>query len=898
MGLKCRIEINAFGKTEAYNADGTPSKLYKDLLDYFENEEQALNLWSETETEAFKAISIRKPQKEITLTDVLTFRDTINSLDRKMTLEQKSEVRSIMKNYGYSSLSELYKELVSIFKPNGTFTVNNERAINSELYSQEDLKDLDLLAVNQFLINIEGELLHGDIYNTEGRREVGYRDNISPKTSLGIAPYFSETTIKEELVQNIKDFSNTEEIYKAVSELPYIAFTERFFSDSIFADKFINEVQGLKQIPTLSISINGEIKLLTDLNDTTVRNTIRDDKSSIAIEASLEYLESVDEVLWDKHNDAIKEIVRKAEEKAIDANIDIIGLSDLSQNRDAILDTLWYVNKALQDPVVSQSALITQLEKYLPKPQNKVVEKIPSKYARLNIVTINAQLTDNELFSRFGLIKIGEGLYHNVKKDANPSELYEYIYNKVVQGAIEIPAKFITTPNYKSIEAKKSFLKDIETFINARDLGINVEARELVSLYQVAFKHSPAVKVDVKNKLKNLAGITTDTAYLKEGFVSDFYNYILTEKAKNSQVYRDTLQYFNITDRDISLTKRVDSLNGVVFKRDLEEYIRLKGDTVMDYLLPVSSNTDADVQNALQAVNFPETLKSIEQLALKPIKDGDMYIASKSVVEDYFRDGKQVYKSTFVDSKNKVFVPINSNQDVSVYYNTNTKFSYDAKKAKELLKRFNSRPIQYTESIPLDEIINKAGLSSNILIELERMKTDRLSVMKELLGKKTITVDGNFIRFEKDSTLALKPRSVQVAIFRDAAELGNKKLKEKLKDYYTGTPLTYNSDENALQFNLNSDKIVEELRLDASEIEAMNQVLSEVNNNRFDYFEGVVLEELQRGVDAKVLRDMGVDIPANLKNVVASIVDSKIEFVSLPNITEELSSYNKVGDCG
>jgi hypothetical protein len=493
------------------------------------------------------------------------------------------------------------------------------------------------------------------------------------------------------------------------------------------------------------------------------------------------------------------------------------------------------------------------------------------------------------------MIKVAEGLYHKVDNKVNPSDLYEHIYQKVLKGDIEIPSKFITVPDYKSLDNKEAFLKNIEEFINAREIGLNIESRELVSLYQVAFDHTKVEGVNISKKVKDLAAIKGDINYLKGDFVSDFYHYILTEKNKNSQIYRDVLQHFSITDRDITLDKTIPNIEGISFKQALEDYIRLKGDTSMEYLLPTNTNTDIELQEKLQAINFPESIKGIEKLPSKAIKDGDMYITSNLTKDIFIRDGKQVYRRAMEDSKNVVFAPIKTNGEVSVYYNTNTAATYSGKTARALLKKYVSRQIERVVNPNTKEALEKSGLSSEIISEMGKLRVDTLGALKTILNRSSLEIKDNYIRIT--NTDRLKPYQ-QARILKDAATKGNTVLKEKLGKYYVGTPLTYDPVARALKLNLNPDAIAKTLELDAKEISAMKEVLAEVEANKFNYFEGQVISELQRGVEAEFMKELGINVSEKAKNAVAAITDSKIEFVSLPNVTEELSSYNKVGDCG
>lgn len=900
MGLKCRIEINAFGKEMALNADGTESQLYKDLVVELGNEEKALDLWTQTQTETFRIVFGHKNPDAITVPDLLKFLDSTNGLDKRLTGEERVEVETTMKSYGFGSLSEFYETLTKIFKPKGNIDINHVEAIDSGLYSQEDLKDIDIIQVNNTLLSIDGELTKNETYVEPLDSKFKYRDTQAPKTSLGISPTISEDAILEEMKQNIQSYSNINDIYKAIAELPYTSFVEKFYADKDFEKSIIDKFDGLKAIPVLDIDPDGNISVLKDLTYTTTRNTILDNADSVSIEATLDYLMDTDVDLWNKHNEAIIEAVKNVEKKAAKVNIDIVGLSELSQNRDAILDTIWAVNKALKNPVDFQKQLVEQLQKVLPKSQYKVTEKVPAKYQRLNIVTVRSQLIDNELFQQHGLIRIGDNLYHKVSTDASISDLYEALYKRVIEGSTKIPANFITTKDLKSPDSKKSFLKDLERFVNARDTGLKIDNQERVSLNQLVFDHDSLQKPDVSKIVKALANIKTSPEYLTQQFISDFYQYYLEEKLKNSQIYRSILSKFEFTDQDITLAQKVDSLNGIAYQKELEDYIRLKGDTGMDYLVPTIPNTDFVRQEVLRVVNFPETVADIVEFPVRPIKDSGVIVLPKSVGENFIKVDGQIYKNTLTDSKNKIFSPFKVKTKTSTYYNINTMSNVDMGLARRILFKYSVKEVN---QVPVNtkESIEKSGIQSEIIQELEIKKIGTIKSLKNLMNENAISVEGNIARVvPKFAGSKLERQDVQWNVVRRAYDQAQKKLKEKLGQYYNPTFITKSIDGLSLKFNITAqhvNNIIETLNLTPQEIEAVKVATTEVENNRDNYFEDILLDEVKAGLDYGLLEDLGNDISDILKNRVATIMDINLELVPLSDTIEESNSYDKIGDC-
>ncbi len=901
MGLNCRIGLDAFGKVEALNADGTVSQLYKNLVRLLGDESKALDLWSQTETESFKIYFGNKRNDAITAEDLVKFHDSINSIDKKLTGEERVEVETAMQSYGFNSLSQFNKTLMDIFKQDGSFDINYAKAVQSGLYSQEDLKNIDVIQVNSTLLNIEGELSKGEIFAEPLDSTFKYRNTQEPSNSLGIYPIISEDAILEEMKQIIPDYSNVNDIYKAASQLPYTKFVEAFYEDKTFEKAIIDKFKGLKAIPVLDIDSQGNISKLDDLTYVTIRNTQLADANGISIEANLDYLEEIDVDLWDQHNETIKEIVQKVEKKAAEVSIDIVGLSELSQNRDSILDTIWIVNRAIKYPEQNQKALAEQLKKVLPKSQYKVTEKVPVKYMKLNIVTVRSQLADNELFQGYGLIRVGDNLYHKVSLNTSVSDLYEALYNRVVSGYTKIPANFITTAYFKSPSNKKLFLKDLERFVNARDTGLKIENQEFVSLNQLEFDHDSLQKPDVNKIVKALANIKTSPEYITQQFITDFYQYQLQEKLKNSQIYREILSKFEITDQDITLTQRVNSIKGIEYQQALEDYIRLKGNTNMEYLVPTIQNTDFTRQEVLRVVNFPETVKDITELSARAIKDKGLLVLPRNTIENFLRADGKIYRNTLTDSKNKVYSPFNVKTKSGIYYNINTLASTDMKLTREILFKYSVKAVQQTP-VNTAESIEKAGIDSEIIQELENKKIDSIVSMKALLNESSISIKNNVARIvPKRAGSKLERLDTQRSIIIRTYDKVQKKLKDKMGVYYKPSFVTKSADNLSMKFNITKEyvnNVISTLNLTPEEIKEMQKITDEIENNRDIYFEEQLFNEVKAGVDVQLLEDMGYEVSENFKDNLASIMDIKLELLSLSDIIEESTSYDKIGDCG
>lgn len=703
MGLKCRISYEK-GVAKVTDESGNPSGLYSNILSLVQDQDKALNVWATAYEKDFGAKG-----EDASVVDLVKYFDSKVAVEESLNPAEKIQVEDFMKRNGFSRLSTLHSVMMSIFKPNGFFQINPGAAVASGLYSQEELRELDPSQVEDILLKMEGQLLKEDLKVDPYIQNYTHK-NSERKTIFGTNEVVSNEEIDRAIIEAVDTFTDVESFYNSIKNLPYPEFVYEFMNNDAFANSIMQRFQDLKKIPRVSM-VNGELSAENNEAYTTTKNTMLSNADNVQIQADISFLEGIPQDLWEQNQEDVVNVLKEIEESLIDVNIDVIGISDNSFNRQEVLMLLEAANNLLTTPSENTLQAFANIHKATIEPsQRTITAAIPSKYVGYNIVSLHSQASEVSLFNEHGLIKVGENLFHNLDQTADVNEVKDYIYSEVREGRIEIPSKFRLT---KDINNKPGVLEDISRFLMSRPAPAGLQNQELYSAYQVAFQHDP---VTVKTEdAKGLLRIRTNEEYLKTSFVSDFYNYILREKFKNSDIYKNVLSKFEVNDRDLSLMENINSIDNLEFNQELRDYIALKKDSNMKYLI---DTTDSMLTEDALYLNFPE--KKMEY-------DGDMivdgnYIVTTPISDNYIKLNGQLYRKEMVRDGANLFARISTPQNTT-YYTSSLNFEFNRSEGKAVLDKYGTLQPNTVDHTEFQNIVAKSRINDSMRSDLQSFST-------------------------------------------------------------------------------------------------------------------------------------------------------------------------------
>jgi hypothetical protein len=725
MGVACKI-VRTDSGVLALDNQGKVSNLYLDLLSYFQNDRLALDYWAMTHTDDFKK-AFNGRSDNMSVEDVVAYVNILDVENSELSPSEKYEVTSIMEANNIRDLNELSTKLNKIFKPNGFIELDSVAALDSGIYNEEDLKNINLAEIEYLLHKIEGDLQKGKNFLVEPSQDDVALIDESKKTILGTSFQLSRTDIDNDIISKTDTFT-PEAIEEAVQNSDFQSYKDKFNNDEAFRNKETERLSKLSKLPILSFV--GET--LTSENVSyydQLLNTIPATFDIVDIESDLDFLEEITPEKWFNNPTQIRNVLREVEQTLAKNNIDLVGLSELYNEREQVLSLITPLKNMIRNTseITIQEFARAHDQIFTPS-ENKITRVIPEKYKGLNIVHLNSRKTDAELYREHGLIKLEENMYHKVERLTDTVAAYDYIYTQLVEGKMTIPSQYITVKDYKNPDNKVEVLKGITNFVNSRETGIVSEFQEEISLYQLVFDHNPIQKEDYRK----LSTIRTDEVYLKTDFVSDFYSYVLNEKLNDTPIYRETLSKFRFTSSDIEIDGYISSLDGIEMQQELEDYLKLKKGTSYEFMF---NNGEGYLLEDSQAINNPESVQAYKS---EIVVDGN-YVITNPQSDMFVNNEGILYRKVGKSLNADIYLKI-SEVNRPVYNTAIENFEYNQDEAQAILDKYqNGLDSQKMSFQEFNERLEKAETSPTTILfqtqELEKVNVTPKALIDAVLFK-------------------------------------------------------------------------------------------------------------------------------------------------------------------
>lgn len=671
----CKI-IDTGSIVSVFDTDNVPSPLYKEALEYTGGDYQkAIKLWSVTQTELWDEQMDGK-ESDISLKEVLRFIDNLPLLEEslpKLSPSELQSVRSLMRGLGLVQLADFTTKLNNLFQPNGYFEINQNRLMKSGMYSLEEIEDLDIPKLKDFLarLNIETSVNNFvEPLNSLDGVNLKFKDLSKPKSIIGVYPFSTIGEISQ-IVADLTDDFSIQGVKIAIADTDYAEGID----SSAFVEKIVNYLSTRKKVIKFYPTAESQTESI-------INNTIKEGLDTVELEEGLDFLKDILPEVWASKQLEIKNVLKDIENIVKEYNVDIIGITELSQNQQSVIKLLEDTLSMLENPTADSIRQFSNTKDTMIQPiSDTVLKTLNNRYKNLTIRSVSTNSTQDELFSNNSLIKIGQELYHQVNRILTKEQLYDEVYNRVVSGDLIIDRKYFNDTNLdlKDPLYKTEVLEIIRRWINSRDIYVSAPINgEEISLYQVLFNHLPIEDI---NKYQELSGEFSEE-YLKTDFVSDFYNHILTEKVNNTDEYNNVLRYFSIGDGDIYFNSPdIVDIAGTKFERQIRDYAKLKKEGQIkefaidgDYI-----NEDIRILNNITLAN------EIEGFEYEVFSDG--WLVTKGInPNNYLTQGGQLYKKLYSDLGGSVYGKIVINVS-NIYNDLNLDFSYNKSTARDKLEQ-------------------------------------------------------------------------------------------------------------------------------------------------------------------------------------------------------------------
>lgn len=716
---KCIIEFNKEGLARVSTPEGNPSSLYAKALDLLEDQDKAIEIVSVAYTDIYKMLFPDKTS-EPTLSEALATFNYIRTRELEVTTTDLISVSDAIFETSVTSIEELETLLTKTFRPEGITDINEQRLRESGFYTDIEIlafinNDFDINGLNR-AIDVVSKLSQEEFSTPDLALDNFYEVLSTEKDGLGRHKKVSDSEVDTLIAETTKDYSTEADFYVKIQELDIPSLVQEFNENETFAKSVFERIDNFTPVNVVEI-VEGEI-VNKAINSTisTINSTIMLGRDSKDFRTLVDTVLMIDVDILESEPQAFRENLIKLEKLAARLNIDIIGVKDLAVDEalELLNETSILANKASQkrattDDINSFSEIRDQLLND-DRGFEQSLEILDPIYNTLSTLKLYSELSEEKLFVKYGLIRIGDNLYHRVTSEDSVTELYDELYKRYLDDSSVIPKGYITVKDKMNPSFKPTILEGLKSFINTRQTGLDIESmpiNERASIFQVLFNHKP-LAVENKNAFDAIAGAEASSDYLTKQFVADFYTLYLTEKQADSKLYKDVLSRFVFNNKDITV-KNIDNrfLNTLNSLKDtlpaynqIRSYAALKKNDPINKLAninkPIGILPNVD---RIQITNNPHMIPTY-QGSVTRVKD---YIYTKS-------------KDSFIKVKGDIYQSVGNNvyakviTEKSTNYYTTSVLNYNMEEV-QVIENIHNTPKQsltktyqeYTETINFKE---------------------------------------------------------------------------------------------------------------------------------------------------------------------------------------------------
>ena len=302
---------------------------------------------------------------------------------------------------------------------------------------------------------------------------------------------------------------------------------------------------------------------------------------------------------WNTSKNEIYAILKRLGKEAVNNGIDLqdIYLKVMTKSRAQILQFFSEMETMLENPTDINIKYFSEVygRMFDLDTENTRLVKTNSKFD----IVLDTNLSEYELFDKFGLVKKQEGIY----RKTTPKSLEE-LYNAFFANTKLLP-KEVT-----SLEELQAYVQKNLGKLEVSDFQVDTDNLEKVFLYKKFFKFGLSTQ-PASVKVSGVEKITLDEEYLKKDFVQHIGKWILETQNKNFKITENGIELVNtdpISKAEAILTIPQD------WKEDFAQYDNLSKtlNLGLEQEDDVYQEFNREKENRLEAINNPNEVPKIK----------------------------------------------------------------------------------------------------------------------------------------------------------------------------------------------------------------------------------------------------------------------------------------------
>jgi hypothetical protein len=668
--LQCRLTVGNNGnvkKVAGLTADN--SALYNSALSYAKDQDAALKLWGVAYSAPFiEYFGDWKGQKEIlsnpsgepSLDDVLHFLQLKRAEKQTITKNDVREIRSMADELAVESPSVLYNKLYSLFYPDGRFDASEQRLVDSGIYTQSEARAIaNDNAAQKRIKSMLDKMQAAELLPSDNDKLGSFSTSTTPalvgkiynpvKNSFGKYITENPAIVESVLAKQLGGITDETAFKEAVYSLPYRQVIERYENDAAFATDLYNHYSAYTQVPIIVLEADGQVTRQTTRTflDTRITNAhiaTADDSYKNNLSQEIDLLTSLGDYTWRNESDKIERLLYRVAANAANIGLDLTNLPAMYdiKSMEEIQDFLGATDVFIANDSIETTAAYQDAYAAFFGIKTEVLtdnRTLPKRLQGLAIVSAADEFSNSFYFEDYGLIPLGDNLFHKVDTSTPNDTLYNALYSLAVNDPSMLPKEAYHKVVFKdgtldrsklsNARNKEAVISGIKSYVQKQvaryEQSYNRGNLEKLVLYKTVFGHPINMEygVDVESEAAKYAYLKGEkiavdgTVY--QAAAMDFYITMLKEKLKNSDLYKNVLAHFDIENRTMLSGEIILQHDDPKTKRDIDALMP-KGKLRQELIKYVAASRhpslsglfEDEIKNAVGKETLSETLKSSE----------------------------------------------------------------------------------------------------------------------------------------------------------------------------------------------------------------------------------------------------------------------------------------------
>lgn len=624
--------------------------------------------------------------------EILRYYNEQRAKNLKIDNDTLIQINLLLSRTPFETVDELYAELHSMFyngqvrqlnlqklEESTLFNTEEKHRIANSLILQSEIGDT-ILAIGYDLSNEQTSKLT-DLNRIEVAQELLV---LNPsETSNGLTKTLDPGQVFNELAEELAGVATMESLESKIQNIEYDHIKQQFRENADFREFMFNLFSQLERIPIFQVADGHLVEASPQI---TQRETIAFLQQGLIGNAP-SFIEAINRALnlgeevWIEQIEQIQTLIKATEEIMTSFGIDIIGLhKEIGRAELSDIVHLLFQAKNLAESF-NGAFMLDNVESFV-EAYNRVFQSSTAPqftYTRMSenmknfaTVQVSNPLSQIEMFSQFGLIKIGENTYHRVQRGENIEDAYAQAVQVLREGHFWLPPSalpgFLTKNNKISIRKLQDTtrLAEITRLVKAHiaqqmDSQFIKGSRELVeemTLWSQVYGYEIETE-SILDKMQLLNNFDGSRNYLIENFPNEFRHFVLRQKLGDTALYNSVLKDFVFQDGIVSWNPSSDVAHQMAMEmmprqtiwNDYKNYAAITQEGNLASIVPISPQTTEMTlaENRLFYLNFPEALNEYNN-EITPFENRDNVIITPTSEDVFIKKDGTIFEKVIEDT--------------------------------------------------------------------------------------------------------------------------------------------------------------------------------------------------------------------------------------------------------